>query len=143
MRKLFSAFALALFLLIGVRPGFAQDATVDPTLAVTEEAPVVEPPAEVTIPLDYLWSVQNLAQYAVIVSGVLGIVAVGGSLLLLNKQIKDAIEKVFMSAPPEHQQNVIRVVDFAENVVNQLSGIVRLLREVTDGEPNDDPPTQE
>lgn len=72
MRKLFSAFALAILLLLGVRPGFAQDATVDPSPVVTEEAPppVVEPPVT---PVDQTAIIQTV----LVIAGAIVVVAFG------------------------------------------------------------------
>ena len=113
---------------------FAQEVTPEPTEVVQPADPPV-----VTVPLDYLWSMQSLASYAVIFAGILGTVAVGGSLLLINRQSKDALEKVEESSPPEHHRTATRIIDFAEGVINQLVEFVKLAREVTDGKPNVDP----
>ncbi len=72
MRKLFSLLMLALFLLLGVRPGFAQEATVDPSPVVTEEAPVVEPPEVVTV-VDQT----EIIQTVLVIAGAIVVVAFG------------------------------------------------------------------
>lgn len=122
-RLIWVLWVVALLLLI--TPTLAQEATAESPA----EPPVVvvETPAETGINLATLF-------YGIVVA-----VLSGGSLALIltrfgsRKENLDAMEKLYMSFPPQTQETIARITDVAVKLVD-------ILQKVTDKLPNEDVP---
>jgi hypothetical protein len=142
----------------GIARVSAQDATSEPT---AESTPVVtaEAPTDITVedggtlvineqpttPPDTAISTDNLLKLAMaILAGIVG----GGSILMVldrfirSKEVKDALENIYVGSPVETQEGLLKALDTVDNVVNQLVRIVQFGREVTDKQPNIETPIE-
>jgi uncharacterized ion transporter superfamily protein YfcC len=121
-------------------PGVDVIATTVPEVVV-EATPVVEVPDEtIEVPISSFWNMQNVMLLTFVIGGVMGALATGGPLLLvigrIDKSTKDNAERLFQSTPPSVQETTHRIVGMGETAVETMAALVKLLKEVTDGQPN-------
>lgn len=126
-------FVLSILLFIALTlPAVAQEVTPQPDVPPNESETA-------TIPVDYLWSVENRSNIALIVVGLAAVLLGGGGILAVSLVSKNAAEKLFLSAPPEHQRTMLSVIGFVDALAKELANVTTVLKEVTDGKPNDAP----
>lgn len=132
--------AIVLMLLpLGI-PMAAQDVTDLPptgetpgedTVTVTIEAPESE-----TVP-----AVLNLVAILLIALAGGGSFAVVWERIRRNKEAKDTIERLAEGLSPTWKTTIDRMLDVAEQVNKTAAEVLQFAREVTDGQPNQPPPT--
>lgn len=92
----------------------------------------------------WLERLQTAATVSFIIGGLMGALAGGGSALAMLRRVdrdtRDNAERLFTSLSPAWQSTIVQVVASAEEAVRTAAAAVALLREVTDGQPNSDPP---
>lgn len=146
IRKTLLLVAIILMLLpLGI-PMAAQEAT--------EVPPTGESPVDVVVTGEDTVTVTIEAPESGTVPAVLNLVAIllvalagGGSFALVwerirrNKEAKDTIERLAEGLSPTWQTTINRMLDVAEQVNKTATEVLQFAREVTDGKPNDPPPT--
>lgn len=136
-RILFTLLALVLALFVVTATATAQEATDEPTAAPTVEVtaePTPVPPVDPAPSADTYISISTLL-YGLIIA-VLGGGTVG---VIINrfgssKANLDAIEKLFLSFPPETRELI-------NNLTNTLDAALDIIQKSTDGLPNEDTPS--
>lgn len=102
-----------------------------------QEATPETPPGDVTVPVDVVNNAQTANSVIIIAAGVILAIVGGGTFALvinrIDKRTKDETEKLYLALPPQWQDTIVRTLDAAE-------ATLRLARELTDGQPNSDPP---
>lgn len=146
MTRIVSLFAVLFVLLLLVAPVAAQEVTPAPeggAVTVVEDGGgnttvTVQPAPSV---FDYL-NTGMLVTF--VVGGLLGAIAGGGSALAVlsrvDRQTKDNIEKLHEGLSPSWKSTIERVIDIADTATRTAVALVDLAKQVTDGQPNTDPP---
>lgn len=131
-RILFALLALFAVGLILATPISAQPPTDEPPVEATPE-PTPESPVEPAPSADTYISISTL------IFGLIVAVLGGGTVgVIINRfgtsrANLDAAEKLFLSFPPETR-------DLINNLTNALDSALDIIRKITDGQPNDEPP---
>lgn len=130
---------VAVFALLLVGPTRAQEATPEATSAPGVTVNVEQPAAAPAPPLE-LGSVALL-----LIGGFIGTLAAGVPALValthMSKAQKDMAEKLFLSQPPAAVEKERAVIDVLDKAVEIFGRVLVVVKEVTDGQPNSDPPT--
>ena len=131
MNRMFGMCIFVTLLLLAVTPVFAEsEPTPEATAVVTGPVVVnVEQPAAPPVDTNALAEFGLYALLTLIGGGSFALV-----LTRLDKRGLDALEKAYQSTPPEVQATILEVV-------KTLTEVVRVGQIVTDGKPNDTPPT--
>lgn len=121
--------------------GEAPDITVeDGGTVVINEQPEVTPAPEPALSTDNLLKL-TMAILAAIVGG--GSILMVLDRFLKSKDVKDAVESIYLGTPAETQEGLLKALDTIDKVVDQFGRIVQFGREVTDKLPNQEtPPNQ-
>lgn len=121
---------------------------------VTDLPPTGETPVDVVVTGEDTVTVTIEAPESETVPAVLNLVAIllialagGGSFAVVwerirrNKEAKDTIERLAEGLSPTWKTTIDRMLDVAEQVNKTAAEVLQFAREVTDGQPNQPPPT--
>ena len=148
-RKFLIAALCALLVVLFVQSTglLAQEVTPEPTPVVVVTDPPVDGP--VVEPFNF-WSWLS-ANSAIVVAAFFGAAMVWQSnqnrktlkdvLEHADKRSVDAIEAAHEALPNAAQDAISRALNLAENLTEQFTAVLAFLRKVSDGKPNDEPPT--
>lgn len=145
---IFSLLLVVLLLaIVSAYPVSAQEPTSPPTTAmITPTAPLPTSDDTITLPS---WVLVNLSVLLIAASALVALVTVWMNnrnlkytLEHASKANKDAVEAAYEALPETAQDAISRVLTTVETLVDQFGAAVAFLREVTDGQPNTELPTE-